>query len=284
MMLFRAAAGPGGVCDGGREGGLMPHSCAKKTCYVPVPAPFACMPDLCRRDGGPHCPQADCHISQHYKLLLQLFLECLKAPGIMFLEEDLEIAPDFFSYFEATAPLMARDSSIYCVSAWNDHGQRGRAKDNRALYRTDVMPGLGWYVNSAIGLELAPKWPLTNWDDWMRLPGVKNGRSCIFPEVRVLLHAAKRFACVILHVFTSYARDSVHVSLLLVSSSLKSVEQLAQGHLPSMPMSFAGAITTALADMGTNVVAIVVSLWPMHHCFPAVRICKLQSVCQMCCR
>jgi hypothetical protein len=116
-------------------------------------------------------------------LLLRLFLDCFKAPGLIFLEEDLEIAPDFFTYFEATTPLMERDSSIYCVSAWNDHGQRGRVKDNRALYRTDIIPGLGWYINSKIGLELALKWPITNWDDWMRLPGVKNGRSCIFPEV-----------------------------------------------------------------------------------------------------
>ena len=149
-----------------------------------------CMANACRRDGGPHCPSlpawfTSCHISQHYKLLLQLFLQCLKAPAVLFLEEDLEIAPDFFSYFEATAPLMARDSTIYCISAWNDHGQRGRAVDNRALYRTDVMPGLGWYVTAAVGLELVPKWPLTNWDDWMRLPAIKNGRSCIYPEVRV---------------------------------------------------------------------------------------------------
>jgi alpha-1,3-mannosyl-glycoprotein beta-1,2-N-acetylglucosaminyltransferase len=138
----------------------------------------------CRREGGPKCPAADCHISQHYKLLLQLFFQCHKAPGLLFVEEDLEVAPDFFTYFEATTPLMERDSSIYCVSAWNDHGQRGRVKDNTALYRTDVMPGLGWYLNSKIGLELAPKWPLTNWDDWMRLAGIKNGRSCIYPEVR----------------------------------------------------------------------------------------------------
>lgn len=139
-----------------------------------------------RRDVGPRCTVGDCHISQHYKLLLRLFLECLKAPGLLFLEDDLEIAPDFFSYFEATVPLMAEDSSIYCISAWNDHGQLGRVKDNTALYRTDVMPGLGWYISSKIGLELAPKWPLTNWDDWMRMPAIKAGRSCIYPEVRGL--------------------------------------------------------------------------------------------------
>jgi alpha-1,3-mannosyl-glycoprotein beta-1,2-N-acetylglucosaminyltransferase len=116
-------------------------------------------------------------------LLLKLFLGCLRAPGILFLEDDLEIAPDFFPYFEATVPLMAKDNSIYCISAWNDHGQSGRIKDNTALYRTDVMPGLGWYLNAKIGMELAPKWPPTNWDDWMRLPAIKAGRSCIYPEV-----------------------------------------------------------------------------------------------------
>lgn len=162
-----------------------------------------------RREGGPACPQPDCHISQHYKLLLQLFLQCHKAPGIMFLEEDLEVAPDFFSYFENTAPLMAKDSSIYCVSAWADHGQRGRANDSRALYRTDVMPGLGWYLNAAIGLELAPKWPMTNWDDWMRLSGIKNGRSCIYPEVCVGIHVRRA------HVL--YCLDLYHLSFTIVT-------------------------------------------------------------------
>jgi alpha-1,3-mannosyl-glycoprotein beta-1,2-N-acetylglucosaminyltransferase len=146
---------------------------------------FSLLPiPCCRRDGGPPgCKDADCYISQHYKLLLQLFLDCHKSPGILFLENDLEVAVDFFPYFEATTSLMRNDSSIYCVSAWNDHGQRGRAKDNKAVYRTDVMPGLGWYTTAAIGLELVKKWPLASFDDWMRKVDVKQNRSCIYPEV-----------------------------------------------------------------------------------------------------
>lgn len=49
----------------------------------------------------------------------------------------LQVAPDFFSYFAATAPLLDEDSSLYCISAWNDHGQAGRASNATALYRTD---------------------------------------------------------------------------------------------------------------------------------------------------
>jgi hypothetical protein len=37
--------------------------------------------------------------------------------------DDMEIAPDFFDYFEATAPILDVDESLYAVSSWNDNGQ-----------------------------------------------------------------------------------------------------------------------------------------------------------------
>lgn len=80
---------------------------------------------------------AYCNLALHYKELLKLFFECLEAPRLILLEEDLVVAPDFFSYFEATAPLLDQDSSLYCISAWNDQGQVGRALNHTALYRTD---------------------------------------------------------------------------------------------------------------------------------------------------
>ena len=39
------------------------------------------------------------------------------------LQDDMEFAMDFLSYFEAGAALMRKDTTLYCVSAWNDHGQ-----------------------------------------------------------------------------------------------------------------------------------------------------------------
>ena len=39
--------------------------------------------------------------------------------------DDLDIAPDFFSYFSATKWLLDNDPSIWCVSAWNDNGKEG---------------------------------------------------------------------------------------------------------------------------------------------------------------
>lgn len=124
-----------------------------------------------------------CNLSVHYHMLLQLFFECHNAPRLLFLEEDLEISPDFFSYFTALAPLLDSDPSILCISAWNDHGQQGRASNATALYRTDIFPGLGWMTTAAIGAELHPKWPNAYWDDWLRLPENRKGRQCVFPEV-----------------------------------------------------------------------------------------------------
>jgi alpha-1,3-mannosyl-glycoprotein beta-1,2-N-acetylglucosaminyltransferase len=92
-------------------------------------------------------------------LLVQLFFECLGAPRLLFLEDDLLVSPDFFSYFEAGAWVLYNDESVWCISAWNDHGQAGRARNNTALYRTDVMPGLGWMLNAWTAHQLISTWP-----------------------------------------------------------------------------------------------------------------------------
>ena len=42
------------------------------------------------------------------------------AEYVIILEEDLDVAPDFFSYFSQTLDLLEQDPTLYCVSAWND--------------------------------------------------------------------------------------------------------------------------------------------------------------------
>ncbi len=38
-------------------------------------------------------------------------------------QDDMELAPDFFPYFEALAPVLDQDDRLLCISSWNDHGQ-----------------------------------------------------------------------------------------------------------------------------------------------------------------
>jgi hypothetical protein len=136
-----------------------------------------------------HCHPSNghCNLTMHYLMLAQLFFRCLDAPRLIFLEEDLEVAPDFLSYFQAAAHLLDADASLLCASAWHDHGQAGRASNATALYRTDVMPGLGWMLNAAVAHELLPGWANASryggWDEYLRAPCVRRGRQCVFPEV-----------------------------------------------------------------------------------------------------
>lgn len=127
------------------------------------------------RDPG-RCNETEvfCNIAAHYQALLELFFVCNSAPRLLFLEEDLQIAPDFFSYFGATAPLLDSDPGLMCVSAWNDHaGGKGRASNLFVLQRTDIFPGLGWMLTAAVGRELLPDWPRQLWDEYMRMPQVR---------------------------------------------------------------------------------------------------------------
>lgn len=80
---------------------------------------------------------------------------------------------------KATYPLLLVDSSLMCVSAWNDNGMKSLIDTTRngimqpfkvfsphcyvipldLLYRSDFFPGLGWMLTSDLWHELKPKWP-----------------------------------------------------------------------------------------------------------------------------
>uniref|UniRef100_A0A0D9VN47 Alpha-1,3-mannosyl-glycoprotein 2-beta-N-acetylglucosaminyltransferase n=1 Tax=Leersia perrieri TaxID=77586 RepID=A0A0D9VN47_9ORYZ len=63
-------------------------------------------------------------IAKHYKWALdELFIKHNFA-RVIILEDDMEIAPDFFDYFEAAAKLLDNDKTIMAVSSWNDNGQK----------------------------------------------------------------------------------------------------------------------------------------------------------------
>ncbi|XP_057769102.1 alpha-1,3-mannosyl-glycoprotein 2-beta-N-acetylglucosaminyltransferase isoform X1 [Salvia miltiorrhiza] len=122
-------------------------------------------------------------IAQHYKWALDQLFYKHKFSRVIILEDDMEIAPDFFDFFEAGAALMDRDKSIMAVSSWNDNGQKQFVHDPYVLYRSDFFPGLGWMLSRSTWDELSPKWPKAYWDDWLRLKENHKGRQFIRPEV-----------------------------------------------------------------------------------------------------
>ncbi|CAL9023001.1 unnamed protein product [Prunus brigantina] len=122
-------------------------------------------------------------IARHYKWALDGLFYKHKFSRVIILEDDMEIAPDFFDYFESTAALLDKDKSIMAVSSWNDNGQKQFVHDPKVLYRSDFFPGLGWMLARSTWDELSPKWPKAYWDDWLRLKENHKDRQFIRPEV-----------------------------------------------------------------------------------------------------
>lgn len=98
------------------------------------------------------------------KVLLYLLLSTIKlheAKQCFLFLDDLDVAPDFFEYFLGTYPLLLKDPTLWCISAWNDNGKIGLVDEHKPelLYRTDFFPGLGWMMTKAVWTELCNKWP-----------------------------------------------------------------------------------------------------------------------------
>ncbi len=124
-------------------------------------------------------------IARHYGWALnQTFFE-FGYDQVIVVEDDLEVAPDFFEYFEATLPILKEDKSLFCVSAWNDNGKEAIIDQSKSqlLYRSDFFGGLGWMLTRDLWEELNTKWPKSYWDDWIRNPPQRRDRACIRPEI-----------------------------------------------------------------------------------------------------
>ncbi|XP_064626979.1 protein O-linked-mannose beta-1,2-N-acetylglucosaminyltransferase 1-like isoform X2 [Lineus longissimus] len=133
-------------------------------------------------------------VTQHYKACLTATFNLFaNAKYTIIVEEDLDIAPDFFSYFSQTLPLLDKDPSIYCISAWNDQGYEHSCSDPSLMYRVETMPGLGWLLKRSLYKnELEPRWPTPDqqwdWDMWLRLKSNRKERECIIPDISRTYH------------------------------------------------------------------------------------------------
>ncbi|XP_030375405.1 alpha-1,3-mannosyl-glycoprotein 2-beta-N-acetylglucosaminyltransferase [Scaptodrosophila lebanonensis] len=123
-------------------------------------------------------------ISRHYGWALNTTFR-VGFDFVVIVEDDLNVAPDFFEYFLGTHKLLKKDPSLWCISAWNDNGKANVVDTSQPelLYRTDFFPGLGWMLTKDLWAELSVKWPKSFWDDWIRHPAQRKERACIRPEI-----------------------------------------------------------------------------------------------------
>lgn len=123
--------------------------------------------------------------ARHYKYAVDRMFLKLNYSALIIVEDDLDIASDFFQYFAATLPMLMTSQNLFCVSAWNDNGRPGLIDSSRPdlLYRTDFFSGLGWMLLRQFWLEIHQGWPDIFWDEYLRKPHVRKNRSCLRPEV-----------------------------------------------------------------------------------------------------
>jgi len=108
---------------------------------------------------------------------------------VIILEEDIHIAPDFFSFFAVMAPILDKDSTLLAISAFNDNGFESKVLNDTRVLRSDFFPGLGWMMTRRLwDSELFSKWPNGYWDDWLREPDQRKGRHILRPEVSRTFH------------------------------------------------------------------------------------------------
>ncbi|CAJ0937900.1 unnamed protein product [Ranitomeya imitator] len=107
----------------------------------------------------------DLHLSPSFSGLI---FKVMGYKSVIVVEDDLEVAPDFYEYFLSTHYLLLKDPTLWCISAWNDNGK-------------EAWP----WVAAASGAmeELEVKWPAAFWDDWVRRPEQRLGRACVRPEL-----------------------------------------------------------------------------------------------------
>lgn len=156
------------------------------------------------RPGGQR-PRALELIADHFYAVLERALcsEHQAHSHAILIEDDLLPAPDFLTLFRAAAPLLALDSSLWCVSAWNDNGMARARPPVAELARTDFFPGLGWMISASewrgtlrqpwAAASAAGSGPMsTGWDYWLRFSGLIDGRGCVFPLTARTRHIGRR--------------------------------------------------------------------------------------------
>lgn len=106
---------------------------------------------------------------------------------LIVVNDGMEFSPDFLLYFQATAPLLEADPTLWSISSFNDNSRAvGFRWDAKRMLRTSHFSGHGWMLRREVWEEIS--WSSAarhnqHPDSWMRLPSSLHDRDCIAPEV-----------------------------------------------------------------------------------------------------
>eukprot|EP00754_Rhynchopus_humris_P007702 Rhum_TRINITY_DN13536_c0_g2::Rhum_TRINITY_DN13536_c0_g2_i1::g.61126::m.61126/K00726/MGAT1; alpha-1,3-mannosyl-glycoprotein beta-1,2-N-acetylglucosaminyltransferase len=150
------------------------------------------------------------YLARHYKWALSEVLLKREHTHAIVVEDDMLVSKDFLSLFEQTAPLLAKDKTLMCVSSWNDNGYGHLRLPEKELFRTGFFPGLGWMLTKKMWKELEPGFPRDQWDHWMRAQTTARGRECVVPFLSRNRNVGAKGSTSNKDFFARYLKDIAH--------------------------------------------------------------------------
>lgn len=131
-------------------------------------------------------------LARHFNWTFANLFEQTSCPGVIVIEDDLKLSPDFMDYFKMVIPIVNADPTLLTASLWNDLGLEDNTHDMRNLKRVNFFPGLGWYLSRDTWYELlGPEWPSHDWDWYVRDVAARKKLDTIIPEISRDYHVAK---------------------------------------------------------------------------------------------
>nr|XP_027221135.1 protein O-linked-mannose beta-1,2-N-acetylglucosaminyltransferase 1-like [Penaeus vannamei] len=120
---------------------------------------------------------------RYYRSVFQLVARTFPdAPAVIFLDEDVEVSPDFFSYMSQTLWLLREDPTLYCINGYG--GSKELSEDETQVVRSDTQVSWGYAVSLDFVREALAAWQIKQegslYDYWL-YSSVAKGRECAVP-------------------------------------------------------------------------------------------------------
>ncbi|XP_064102767.1 protein O-linked-mannose beta-1,2-N-acetylglucosaminyltransferase 1-like [Macrobrachium nipponense] len=127
------------------------------------------------------------HLFNYYRqVFLLVSQKFAHAPAAIFLDEDVEVSKDFFSYMSQTLALLYNDPTLYCSNGFSASSGTRKFTDETTIRRGSVQVEWGYAVTMEFIKEILSTWKMKETNtllyDYHIYLNIRGDRECLFPE------------------------------------------------------------------------------------------------------
>lgn len=140
-------------------------------------------------------------IHNHYNFIFYQLFEIYHHSHVLFVEDDLTLSPTAFDFINQVVSLLDYDSSLICISLFNDNGfisiiilmtRLAESYNPVALHRSSLFPNLALLFNrngyERIWKGVTFTYSPSGWDHWLRSKAKELGYECVYPSLSRVYH------------------------------------------------------------------------------------------------